>query len=59
LEGGSVDTFTGKVSEDCKTWDVQWNPDGWLKGADPTDPELVKKNVEPLVFTRLDLKAKE
>lgn len=59
LEGGCVDTFTGQVSQDCKTWNVQWRPDSWLKGADPPDPELLKLNLEPLVFTKLDLKAKE
>ena len=59
LEGGSKDTFTGQVSKDCKTWNVQWRPDSWLKGADPVDPELMKKNVEPLVFTKLDLKPEE
>ena len=55
LEGNSVDYFTGQVSKDCKTWNVEWNPRSWLEGSDPVDPELMKENIHPLVFTKLDL----
>lgn len=55
LEGRTEDYFTGQISEDCKTWNVEWRPYGWLEGADPLDPNLVEANPEPLVFTKLDL----
>lgn len=59
LEGGSKDYFTGQVSQDCKTWNVEWRIDSWLEGADPPDPNLMEANVEPLVFTKLDLSKKQ
>jgi hypothetical protein len=59
LEGGSKDYFTGQVSEDCKTWNVKWRIDSWLEGADPPDPNLMKANIEPLVFTKLDITDKK
>ena len=55
LEGNSVDIFTGQISKDCKTWNVEWNPRGWLKGSDPIDPEIMDANVHSLVFTKLEL----
>jgi len=59
LEGGSKDYFTGQVSEDCKTWNVEWRIDSWLKGSDHIDPNRMEANVEPLVFTKLDLTGKK
>jgi len=59
LEGGSKDYFTGQVSHDCKTWDVEWRIDSWLKGSDPIDPNRMEANIEPLVFTKIDLTNKK
>lgn len=55
LEGRTEDYFTGQVSEDCKTWDVEWRPYGWLKGAAEPDPNLIEPYPEPLVFTKFDI----
>lgn len=56
LEGRMEDYFSGPVSEDGKTWKVDWRNYGWVEGATPPDPNVIEANPIPLVFTKLDLK---
>jgi len=55
LVGRIEDYFEGPISEDGKTWKVNWLNYGWLEGADPPDPEVIEANPIPLVFTKLDI----
>jgi hypothetical protein len=55
LEGRIEDYFEGPVSEDGKTWKVEWRSYGWLEGADPPDIETIDANPEKLVFTKIDI----
>ena len=55
LQGRGEDYFSGQVSKDCETWDVQWRNYSWLEGALDPDPNIVEANPEPLVFTKVDL----
>jgi hypothetical protein len=55
LEGWEEDYFEGPVSEDGKTWTVDWRSYSWLEDASPPDPDLIEANPEKLVFTKLDL----
>ncbi len=56
LEGRSEDYFQGPVSEDGKTWKVEWRNYGYLDGATLPDIDYIDANPEPLVFTKLDIK---
>jgi hypothetical protein len=56
LEGSTDDYFRGTVSEDGKTWKVNWISYGYLEGADDPDPNVVEANPVPLVFTKSDIK---
>lgn len=56
LEGRIEDYFEGPVSEDGKTWKVDWRDYGWLEGADPPDTNVIEANPIPLVFTKIDIK---
>lgn len=55
LEGKQEDYFRGKVSEDGKTWNVEWVSYSWLKGAVDPDIEAIDAAPEKLVFTKLDM----
>jgi len=55
LEGKIEDYFEGPVSEDGKTWKVNWRNYGWLDGADPPDPVVIEANPIELVFTKIDI----
>jgi len=59
LKGRCEDYFTGQISQDCTTWNVEWRPYGYLEGATPPDPNIVEANPEPLVFTKLDFSKKD
>ena len=52
VEGRSEDYFTGHVSDDCETWQVNWRTYAWVEGATPPDPNLVEKYPRKLVFTK-------
>ena len=54
LEGRQEDYFDGPVSEDGKTWTVDWREYSWLEGATPPDPNLVEAYPERLIFSKLD-----
>lgn len=54
LEGRAEDYFEGPVSEDGKTWTVEWREYSWLKGATPPDPNLIEANPVELIFSKLD-----
>jgi len=55
LEGKVDDYFSGIISDDNKTWQVDWRSYGWIEGADPPDPNVIDANPEKLVFTKIDL----
>jgi hypothetical protein len=55
LKGHVEDFFTGKVSEDCQTWEVDWTTYGYLEGADPPDRAFIDDDPEELVFKKVDL----
>ncbi|MCK4959817.1 MAG: hypothetical protein KAT00_10460 [Planctomycetes bacterium] len=52
VEGRSEDYFTGPVSQDGSSWSVNWRSYGWVKGADPPDPNAVEAYPMKLVFTK-------
>lgn len=54
LEGGVEDYFEGPVSEDGKTWTVEWINHSWLEKDGPPDPNDIATVIERLTFTKLD-----
>lgn len=54
LEGREEDYFEGPVSEDGKTWTVDWRSYSWLEGAGPLDTDFIDKNPEKLIFSKVD-----
>ncbi len=55
VEGRFEDYFEGPVSEDGKTWKAEWLNFSWIVGAVAPEPDLIKADPIPLVFTKLDL----
>lgn len=55
LRGKMEDYFSGPISEDGLTWNVEWLNFGWLENAVIPDIEEAKANPEKLVFTKVDL----
>ena len=52
--GKSEDHFDGPVSEDGKTWNVEWRGYGYLEDATPPDVNFINENPEPLVFSKVE-----
>ena len=53
-KGKSEDHFVGPVSEDGKTWSVEWRGYGYLEDASPPDVNYIDANPELLVFSKID-----
>lgn len=54
LEGRSDDFFEGPVSEDGKTWTVDWRSYSYMDGATLPDIDFINEHPERLVFTKVD-----
>lgn len=55
LEGRIESYFSGPVSKDGKTWEVDWLNYAWLEGAVAPDPNIIEANPAKLIFSKLDL----
>lgn len=55
LLGRTEDRFTGIVSQNGKTWPVEWRSYGWLEGAAEPDVKEIDSNPEELVFRKVDI----
>ncbi len=54
LRGKSEDRFSGHISADGTTWDVEWRSYGWLEDAAPPDINEINANPEKLTFYKID-----
>lgn len=55
IQGRDEDYFSGPISEDGKTWQVEWRNLSWLEGAEPPDVDSINANPEKITFTKIDL----
>lgn len=54
VTGRCEDYLQGPVSEDGKTWKVEWRDYGWLEGAYPPDINEETANPRTLVLTKIE-----
>jgi hypothetical protein len=55
IEGKSEDVLKGIVSEDSKTWDVNWYSYSMLEGGEAPDRESIEAEPIKLTFTKIDV----
>lgn len=55
IKGRIEDYLSGPVSEDGKTWHVNWVNLGWVEDATPPPVDLLFKNPKPLIFKKLEI----
>ncbi|MHC4423156.1 MAG: hypothetical protein ACYS0C_02065 [Planctomycetota bacterium] len=56
MKGQIKDYFEGPVSEDGRTWEVEWRNYSWVQGTQAPAVDSQEAKPTPLVFNKIDIK---